>query len=115
MRVSQQTFQLQLSTENRRYNTIGRMTYCFGFGSAPLSPDHGVKQYNMPALVYEDIDFRDQDEEKHVTPSPPATASGGLLVNRRSWSIEKRRRKNKQLYKSDVVMQMWQKVFNESK
>ena len=49
-----------------------------------------------------------------MTPSPPATASGDLPINRRSLSIEKRHEKNKKVYKSDVVMQMWQKAFNES-
>ena len=49
-----------------------------------------------------------------MTPLSPAPTSRVLLVNRRSRSIEKRRGKNKQLYKSDVVMQMWQKVFNDS-
>ena len=61
------------------------------------------------------MDLGDQDKEEHVTPSPPPTASGGLPVNRRSQSIEKGRRKNKQVYKSDVVIQVWQKAFNESK
>ena len=50
-----------------------------------------------------------------MTPLPLATTSGGLPINRHSRSIEKRHKKNKKVYKPDVVMQMWQKAFNESK
>ena len=91
------------------------MTYGSGSASGPPSQNLGGEQYDPPAPAYDDMDTGDQDEEEHVTPLPPAPASGGLPVNSRSRSIKKRRRKNKQLYKSDVVMQMWQKAFNESK
>ena len=80
------------------------MTYGSGSDSALPTHDLGGEQYDPPAPTFEDIDIGDQDEEEHVTPSPPAPALEGLLVNQCSRSIEKRRRKNKQLYKSDVVM-----------
>ena len=96
-------------------SAIGRMAYGSGSASAPLSHDFGGKQYDPPAPPNEDMDTVDHDEEEHVTSSPLAQASGGLPVNRRTLSIEKRRRENKQLYKLDVVLQMWQKAFNDSK
>ena len=86
-----------------------------GSGFAPPSQDHSGEQYDPTMPVYEDIELGDQDEAKHVTPSLSAITSGGFPVNQHSRSIEKRHRKNKQVYKSDVVMQMWQKVFNKSK
>ena len=78
----------------------------YNSGSALPSHDHGGKQYDSLAPVYEDMDLGDQDEEEHVTPLPLATTLGGLLVNRCSRSIEKGRRKNKRDYKFDVVIQM---------
>ena len=96
-------------------SAIGRMAYGSGSASAPPSNDLGGEQYDPPAPSYDDMDTGDHDDEEYVTPSPPAPTSGALPVNRRSRSIEKRRRKDKQLYKSDVVMQMWQKAFNDSK
>ena len=54
-------------------------------------------------------------EDDHVSPSPPPTTSGGLPINRGSRFIEKRRGKQKSVFKSDVVMQMWQKAYKESK
>ena len=54
-------------------------------------------------------------KDDHVSPSLPPPTSGDLFVNRRSRSIEKRRGKQKQVFKSDVVLQMWQKAYDESK
>ena len=62
-------------------NAIGCMTYGSGSGSTPPSQDNGGEQYDPSTPIYENMDFGDQDEEEHVTPSPPATALGGLPVN----------------------------------
>ena len=89
------------------------MTYGSGSSSTPPAHDDGGEQYDSTAPVYEDIDLGVKEE--HVTPSPPTTTSRGLFVYRRSHSIEKKHRKNKQVYKSDVVIQIWQKAFINSK
>ena len=71
-------------------SVIGCMAYGSGSTSAPASHDLRNEQYDPPAPPYDDMDTGDHDEEEHVTPSPPAPASGVLPVNRRSRSIEKR-------------------------
>ena len=66
-----------------------RMAYGSGSASVPPSHDQGGKQYDPLALAYDDMDTEDQDDKKHVTPSPPEPTSGGLPVNPRSRFIEK--------------------------
>ena len=75
----------------------------YGSGSvAPLRSD-GVVIEELIAPLYEDMSIRDQAKDEYVTPSPLVTTSRGLPVNQRSCSIEKRREKQRQVYKSDVV------------
>ena len=43
------------------------------------------------------------------SPTISSSGGGGYSVNQWSWSIEKLKGKSKIIYKSDVVMKMWQK------
>ena len=87
------------------------------YGSRSVAPPRskGDVREDTDGPRYEDMSIGEHAEDDHVSPSPPPTTSGGLPVNRRSRSIEKRRGKQKSVFKSDVVMQMWQKAYEESK
>ena len=93
--------------------TTSHMAYESGSAVPPQS--EGVVREDTDGLLYDDLSIREHAEDEHMSPSSPLPTSGGLPVNRRSRSIEKRRGKQKQMFKSDVVMQMWQKVYEESK
>ena len=75
---------------------------------------HGVRIPESTDPLNEYISVN-EDEEIHVSGSSIVSSGGGggSSVNWRSSSIEKRRGKSKVVYKSDVVMQMWQKTYRE--
>ena len=87
----------------------------YGSGSTvPPRSDGDVKE-DIDGAQYKDMSIGEHAEDNHVSPSPPPPTSGGLPINRRSRSIEKRQGKQKSVFKSDVVMQMRQKAYEESK
>ena len=87
----------------------------YGSGSATPPRFEGVIREDTDGPPYDDMSIKEHVEDEHVSPSPPPPTSGGLPINRRSQSIEKRQGKRKQVFRSDVVMQMWQKAYEESK
>ena len=93
--------------------TIGHMAY----GSRSVAPPRsdGDVREDTDGAQYEDMSIGENVKYDHVSPSPPPTTSGGLPVNRRSRSIEKRQGKHKSVFKFNVIMQMWQKEYEESK
>ena len=91
----------------------GHMAY--GSRSAAPLQFEGVVREDIDGPQYKDMSIGEHAENDHVSPSPPLPTSGGLPVNRRSRSIEKRQEKQKQVFKSDVILQMWQKAYKESK
>ena len=83
--------------------------------SAPPPRSEGVVREDTDGPLYEDMSIGEYAKDDHVSLSLPPPTSWGLPINRRSRSIEKRRGKQKQVFKSDVVLQMWQKAYDESK
>ena len=79
----------------------GHMAY--GSGSAVLPQSDGDIREDTDGAQYEDMSIGENAEDDHVSPSPPSTTSGGLLVNRRSRSIEKRLGKQKSVFKSESL------------
>ena len=80
----------------------GPMAYESGSAVPPRSEGFVKEDINGP--LYEDMSIREYVEDDHVSNSPPPPTSRGLLVNLWSQSIEKRRGKQKQVFKSDVVL-----------
>ena len=93
--------------------TTGHIVYGSGSTAPPCSEGNVREDTNGP--LYEDISIGEHTKDDHVSPSPPPPTSGVLPINRRSRSIEKRWGKQKQVFKSDMVLQIWQKAYNESK
>ena len=94
-------------------SVTGHMAY--GSGSVVPPRSQGVVIKELIAPLYKDLSIRDEEEDILVIASPAISTAGGHLVNQRSRSIEKRRGKKKAVYKSNVVMQMWYKAYEESK
>ena len=69
----------------------GHMAY--GSGSAAPQRSEGDVREDTDGPQYEDMSIGEHTKDNHVSPSPPPPTSEALHINRRSRSIEKRRRK----------------------